>query len=225
MSGGSSDCNVVCISSLVLTTVLASPACITSRSRVYFGCCSSNLSTCISVTALSWMLVSSAMVRNLTTLLPLRLLLQFAAPTRAAPATPTPLSLRKSLRLIALGICPSLGRSPCQWKRFTIEVCPLAQAATSTTSDHSYREGLSALRVSLGSRESYDWRSCRAPTWIKRMLLTPGSPARFSGALASLRSGIRARPQRDVGWLHRPPHDPARSSLASASPSAGDIDC
>src|SRR5918992_3709529 len=118
MSGGSSDCNVVCISSLVLTTVLASPACITSRSRVYFGCCSSNLSTCISIAALSWMLVSSAVVRNLTTLLPLRLLLQFAAPTRAAPARPTPLSLRKSLRFIALGIYRSLARSPCPMEAF-----------------------------------------------------------------------------------------------------------
>src|SRR5919112_2625689 len=141
MSGGSSDCNVVCISSLVLTTVLASPACITSRSRVYFGCCSSNLSTCISIAALSWMLVSSAVVRNLTTLLPLKLLLQFAAPTRAAPARHTPLSLRKSLRFIALGIYRSLARSLALWERFTIEVCPLAQVATSTTSDHSYREG------------------------------------------------------------------------------------
>src|SRR5215213_6714628 len=118
MSGGSSDCNVVCISSLVLTTVLASPACITSRSRVYFGYCSSNLSTCISIAALSWMLVSSAVARNLTTLLPLRLLLQFAAPTRAAPARPTPLSLRKSLRFIALGIYRSLARSPCPMEAF-----------------------------------------------------------------------------------------------------------
>src|SRR5918995_316657 len=118
MSGGSSDCNVVCISLLVLTTVLASPACITSRSRVYFGCCSSNLSTCISIAALSWMLDSSAVVRNLTTLLPFRLPLQFAAPTRAAPARPTPLSLRKSLRFIALGIYRSLARSPCPMEAF-----------------------------------------------------------------------------------------------------------
>src|SRR5215218_473664 len=40
------------------------------------------------------------------------------------------------------------------------------------------------------------------------MLLASGSHARFPGALASLRSGIRAQPQRDVGWLHGLPHDP-----------------
>src|SRR5215203_2425792 len=40
------------------------------------------------------------------------------------------------------------------------------------------------------------------------MLLATGSSARFSGALASLWSGIRAQPQRDVGRLHRAPHDP-----------------
>src|SRR5215210_6328655 len=40
------------------------------------------------------------------------------------------------------------------------------------------------------------------------MLLATGSPARSSGVLASLWSGIRPQPQRDVGWLHRPPHDP-----------------
>src|SRR5215204_5867479 len=39
------------------------------------------------------------------------------------------------------------------------------------------------------------------------MLLATGSPARFSGALASLWSGIRTQPQRDVGWLHRSSHD------------------
>src|SRR5215210_4774760 len=39
------------------------------------------------------------------------------------------------------------------------------------------------------------------------MLLATGSPARSSGVLASLWSGIRAQPQRDVGGLHRPPHD------------------
>src|SRR5215218_7622974 len=61
---------------------------------------------------------------------------------------------------------------------------------------------------SLVSRESYDHRSCRAPTWIKCMLLATGLPTRFSGTLASLWSGIRAQPQRDVGGLHRPAHDP-----------------
>src|ERR671920_1250857 len=40
------------------------------------------------------------------------------------------------------------------------------------------------------------------------MLLASGSPARFSGTLASLWSGIRAQPQSDVGGLHRPAHDP-----------------
>src|SRR5919112_5041451 len=47
-----------------------------------------------------------------------------------------------------------------------------------------------------------------APTWIQRMLLATGSPARSSGALASPWSGIRAQPQSDVGGLHRPAHDP-----------------
>jgi hypothetical protein len=62
-----------------------------------------------------------------------------------------------------------------------------------------------------------------APTWIKRMLLAPGSPARFSGALASLWSGIRAQPQRDVGGMHRLPHHPSSSALADGfSPSLGD---
>src|SRR5829696_470406 len=217
MSGGSSDCNVVCISSLVLTTVLASPACITSRSRVYFGCCSSNLSTCISIAALSWMLVSSAFVRNLTTLLPLRLLLQFAAPTSAAPARPTLLSLRKSLRFIALGIYRSLALLAL-WKRFTIEVCPLAQAATSTTSDHSYREGLSALRVCLWSRESYDWRSCRAnldkahalsDQFTRVVLLSPRLPLERDPGATTKRRGPAAsspsRPRRDRGSRRRDP--------------------
>src|SRR5215210_3404969 len=40
------------------------------------------------------------------------------------------------------------------------------------------------------------------------MLLATGSPARSSGVLASLWSGIRPQPQRDVGWLHRAPNDP-----------------
>src|SRR5215211_1769668 len=47
-----------------------------------------------------------------------------------------------------------------------------------------------------------------APTWIQRMLLATGSPARSSGSLASPWSGIRAQPKRDVGRLHRLPHDP-----------------
>src|SRR5918997_1115079 len=40
------------------------------------------------------------------------------------------------------------------------------------------------------------------------MLLATGSPARSSGALTSLWSEIRTQPQRDMNWLHRPPHDP-----------------
>src|SRR5918995_1388017 len=40
------------------------------------------------------------------------------------------------------------------------------------------------------------------------MPLATGSPAQSSGALASLYSRVRAQPQRDVSWLHRPPHDP-----------------
>src|ERR671911_2941758 len=40
------------------------------------------------------------------------------------------------------------------------------------------------------------------------MLLATGLPARFSGTLASLWSGIRTQPQSDVGGLHRPAHDP-----------------
>src|ERR687893_3051907 len=102
-SGGSSD------RSLDGMTLLISSGSIASRSRVYFGCCSSNLLTCISVTVLSWMVVSSVPVRNLTTsLLPPRLLPQPAAPRSATPASPTPPNLRKSLRLTALGICRSL---------------------------------------------------------------------------------------------------------------------
>src|SRR3712207_2401904 len=148
-------------------TSLISSGFIASRSRAYFGCCSSNLLTCISVTALSWVVVSSVPVRNLTTsLLPPRLPPQPAAPTSATPVSPTPPNLRKSFRLTALGICP------------------------------------------LCSREPDSHRCCHAPTCIERMLLVTGSPARFSGALISRRSGVRAQPQRDVGWLHRLPHDP-----------------
>src|SRR5918997_5630424 len=40
------------------------------------------------------------------------------------------------------------------------------------------------------------------------MLLATGSPARSSGALTSLWGEIRTQPQRDMNWLHRPPHDP-----------------
>src|SRR5918994_6145267 len=40
------------------------------------------------------------------------------------------------------------------------------------------------------------------------MLLATGSPARFSGTLASLWSGILTQPQSDVGRLHGLPHHP-----------------
>jgi hypothetical protein len=62
-----------------------------------------------------------------------------------------------------------------------------------------------------------------APTWIKRMLLATGSSARFSGALASLWSGTRAQPHRDVDRLHRLTHRPTTSSFADGfSTSSGD---
>src|SRR5829696_8441495 len=123
-SGDSSD------RSLDGMTLLIPSGSIASRSRVYVGCCSSNLLTCISVTALSWMVVSSVPVRNLTTsLLPPSLLPQPAAPRSATPVSPTPPNLRKSLRLTALGICRSLALlAPVQ--RFTNDVCLVAQAGT-----------------------------------------------------------------------------------------------
>jgi hypothetical protein len=64
-----------------------------------------------------------------------------AAPESAAPASPTPPSLRNPLRLIALGICRSLARSPFlreafqQWRLS----CIVGSCVGRTASNHSYR--------------------------------------------------------------------------------------
>src|ERR671921_669725 len=159
-SGGSSD------RSLDGMTLLISSGSIASRSREYFGCCSSNLVTCISVTALSWMVVSSVPVRNLTTsLLPPRLLPQAAAPRSAAPASPTPPNLRKSLRLTALGICRSLALLALV-QRSTNDVCWLRRQVRWPRRFRSFLQiRAECAQSSLVSRESYDHRGCRAPTW------------------------------------------------------------
>src|ERR687890_417698 len=95
-SGGSSDC------SLVFISVRTSSGGTASRSRVYFGYCSWKRSTLISIFALSWLVVSAVPVKYLTTLPLLWLPPQPALPSKAAPASPTPPSFRKSLRLTAL---------------------------------------------------------------------------------------------------------------------------
>src|SRR5215210_2897438 len=147
-------------------TLLISSGSIASRSRVYFGCCSSNLSTCISVTALSWMVVSSVPVRNLTTsLLPPRLLPQAAVPRSATPVSPTPPNLRKSLRLTALCICRSLALLALV-QRFTNDVCLLRRQVRWPCRFRSFLQiSAECAPSSLVSREFYGHRSCRAPTW------------------------------------------------------------
>src|SRR5215208_5322124 len=91
-------------------TVSRSSGVTVSRSRVYFGFCSSNLLTCISIAVLSRLVVSGVSVRFLITSPPPWPPPQPVVPRSTAPASPAPLSLRKSLRLtalVALGICSS----------------------------------------------------------------------------------------------------------------------
>src|SRR5688572_11605443 len=82
-----------------------------SRSRVYFGFWSWNPLTCISIAVLSRLAVSGVSVRYLMTSPPPWPPPQPVVPRSTAPASPAPLSLRKSLRLtalVALGICSSI---------------------------------------------------------------------------------------------------------------------
>src|SRR5918998_5164685 len=95
-------------------TVRISSVVIASRCTSMFGFWFSN-PWMMSCTALSRAVVSVVSPRNLT--VSPRLPPQPAAPKNATPASPTPPSLRKSLRLTALGICCS----PTLAKRLSIE--------------------------------------------------------------------------------------------------------
>src|ERR687894_301837 len=96
-SGGVFDC------SLVWITWRCSSIGTASRSRVYLGFASWNPSTCISMSARSWLVVSGAEAKNLMVWPPPWLPPpQAAVPKSAAPASPAPPSLKKSLRLTGL---------------------------------------------------------------------------------------------------------------------------
>src|SRR5215211_402692 len=93
-------------------TVSRSSGAIDSRSKVYFGFWSWNLLTCISIAALSRVVVSGASVRYLMTSPPPWLPPQPAVPRSAAPTSPPPPNLKKSFRLTVLSVFCTLSCFP-----------------------------------------------------------------------------------------------------------------